>query len=73
MQPGALHFPRYAILVCHSFPSKEQDCFNFMVAVTILSDFGAQEEKKKKSVTASTFSPSVSNEVLGPDAFISVF
>ena len=29
--------------VGHSFSSKEQASFNFMVAVTICSDFGAQE------------------------------
>ena len=29
----------------HSFPSKKQVSFNFMAAVTILSDFGAQENK----------------------------
>ena len=32
-------------LGCHSFPSKEQPSFNFMAAVTIFSDFGAQENK----------------------------
>ena len=31
--------------VCHSFSSKKQVSFNFMVAVTICSDFGAQESK----------------------------
>ena len=31
--------------VCHSFSSKEQASFNFMAAVTICSDFGAQENK----------------------------
>ena len=30
---------------CHSFSSKEQVSFNFMAAVTIRSDFGAQENK----------------------------
>ena len=34
-----------AVLVCHSFSSKEQTSFNFMVSVTIFSDFGAQEKK----------------------------
>ena len=28
-----------------SFPSKEQACFNFMAAITVHSDFGAQENK----------------------------
>ena len=32
-------------LLCHSFSSKEQVSFNFMAAVTICSDFGAQEKK----------------------------
>ena len=31
------------VWVCHSFSSKEQASFNFMAAVTIHSDFGAQE------------------------------
>ena len=39
--------------------------FNFMAAITIYSDFGAQ---KIKSDTASTVSPSTSHEVMGPDA-----
>ena len=43
--------------------------FNFMTAVTILSDFGAQENKIK-SVTASTFPPSICHEVMVPDAMI---
>ena len=30
---------------CHSFPSKEQASFNFVAAVTVHSDFGAQENK----------------------------
>ena len=29
----------------HSFSSKQQASFNFMAAVTIFSDFGAQENK----------------------------
>ena len=41
-----------------------------MAAVTIYSDFGAQE---KKSVTASTFPPSISHEVMRLDAMIFVF
>ena len=32
-------------IFCHSFSSKEQASFNFMAAVTICSDFGAQENK----------------------------
>ena len=43
---------------------------NFMTAVTICSDFGAQ---KIKSYTVSTVFPSISHEVMGPDAMIFVF
>ena len=38
--------------VCHSFSSKEQASFNYMAAVIL-------ESKKIKSVTVSTFSPSL--------------
>ena len=31
--------------MCYSFSSKEQESFNFMAAVTIQNDFGAQEKK----------------------------
>ena len=41
-----------------------------MAAVTICSDFGAQ---KIKSATLSTVYPSISHEVIGPDAMILVF
>ena len=34
-----------ASVLCHRFSSKEQMYFNFMAAVTICSDFGAQENK----------------------------
>ena len=36
---------QYAVYVGHSFSSKKQTSFNFMGAVTICSDFGAQENK----------------------------
>ena len=35
----------YTVLVDRGFPSKEQASFNFVVAVTIHSDFGAQENE----------------------------
>ena len=41
-----------------------------MAAITIRNDFGA---KKIKSVTVSTFSPSICHEVMGPGAMILVF
>ena len=43
---------------------------NFMAAVIIYSDFGAP---KIKSDTVSIVSPSISHEVMGPDAMIFVF
>ena len=42
---------------------------NFMAEVTVLTDFVAQI----KSVSVSTFSPSICHEVMGPDAMILVF
>ena len=44
---------------------------NFMDAVTICSDFGAQENKK--SLTLSIVSASTYHEVMGPDAMIFIF
>ena len=41
-----------------------------MAAVTIRSDFGAQEIKP---VTPSNFSPSICHEVMGPSAMIPCF
>ena len=43
---------------------------NFMAAVTICSDFGAQENKVCHCFH---FSPSICHEVMGPDAMILVF
>ena len=36
---------KYAVQVCHSFPSREQASFSFMAALTVCSDFGTQENK----------------------------
>ena len=41
----SLFFNMLSNMVCHSFSSKEQVSFNFMAAVTICNDFGAQENK----------------------------
>ena len=54
----------------HNFPSKEQASFNFMAAVTVHSDFGAQENKVCHCFH---FSPSICLEMMGPDAMIFVF
>ena len=45
-------------------------CLNFMAAVTICSDFGAQENKVN---TISIVSPSICHEVMGLDAVILIF
>ena len=44
--------------------------FNFMAAVTVHSDL---EPKRRKSVTASSFSPSICHDMMGLDAIILVF
>ena len=49
------------------FPAKKQQSSDFMAAVTICSDFGAQEEK---SVTTSIFSLPIWHTVMEPDAMI---
>ena len=49
---------------------RNKESFNFMAAVTICSDFGAQ---KIKSVTVSIVSPSIHLVVMEPDAMILVF
>ena len=54
----------------HSFSYKEWASFNFMAAVTICSDAGAQENK---SVTFSIVFQTICHEVMGPDAMILVF
>jgi len=41
-----------------------------MAAVSICSDFGAQENK---SITVSNFFPSICHEVMGLDAMIFIF
>ncbi|CAN0173958.1 unnamed protein product [Rangifer tarandus platyrhynchus] len=61
---------QWAVAVSHSFPSKEQEPFNFMAAVTIHSDFRAQENK---ICHCFHFSPSICHEVMGPAAMILVF
>ena len=51
------------------FLPRSKCLFNFMAAVTVIF----LVPKKIKSVIASTFSPSVCHEVLGPDARILFF
>ena len=59
---------------------KEQASFNFMAAIIICNDFGAQGNKVCHyfhcfpiSVTISIVSLSICHEVMGPDAMILVF
>ena len=57
----------YAVLVCHSFSSKEQVSFNLVAEVPICSDFGAQENEARQ------VAPSICHEVMGPDAMVFIF
>ena len=50
--------------------SQRQVSLNFLAAVTICSDFGAQENKIYHCFH---FSPSICHEMMGPDAMILVF
>ena len=52
------------------FSSGEQASFNFTAAVTICSDFGAQENKVS---IVSIVSPSICHEVMELDAMFLVF
>ena len=54
----------------YNFSSKEQASFDF---VAVVLSAVILEPKKIKSVTVSTFSPSICHEVMGPDAMILVF
>ena len=53
-----------------AFLPRSKCFFNFMSAVTIFSDYGAQ---KRKPVTVSIVSPTILHEVMGPDVMILVF
>ena len=53
--------------------SKEQASFNFMSALTICIDFGAQENKVYHFFLLFAMSPSFCHKVMGPDAMIIVF
>ena len=80
---------KYLAISIYSFPFKDQVSFNFVAAVTICSDFVAAAAAKSlqscptlcdpieapqiKSLTVSTVSPSICQEVIGPDAMILVF
>ena len=58
---------KYAVYVCHSFPSKEQASFSFITAVTIHSDF---EATQNKTCHCFHFFLSICHEVMGPDVVI---
>ena len=61
---------KYAGRVGHSFLSMEQMSLNFRAAVTICSDFEAQENKVSHCFY---FFPIICHEVMGLDAMIFVF
>ena len=54
---------QHTVLVCHGFPAKKQSSSNFMAAVTIRSDFRAQEEESCFHIF-----PSICHEMMGLDA-----
>ena len=58
-------------ITAFSFFSKEQESFSLMAAVTVHSDFGAQENKV--SLCLHFFPPSICHEVMGSDAMILFF
>ena len=70
-QPSDISAFECTVCVCHSFPPKEQKSFNFMAAVTVHSDFGAQESKI--CYFFPTCSPSTCHEVMGLDTMTLVF
>ena len=57
--------------ICHSFSSKEQASFKFMLQS--LPTVILEPPQKRKSVTVSIVSPSIYHEVMGLDAMILVF
>ena len=59
----------YTVYACHSLSSKEQ-MSNFMAAVTILSDFGAQENKIYHCFQ---FFLIICHEEMRPDAMVCIF
>ena len=54
---------QHTVYVCHSFPAKKQLSSDFMAAVTVCSDFRAQEEQINHYFH---FSPSICHEVMEP-------
>ena len=57
----------HIVWICHSFPAKKQSSSDFMAAVTICSDFRAQEEEICHYIH---LFPSSCHEVMGPDVMI---
>ena len=69
---------QHIVYICYCFPAKKQLSFYFMASVTIGSDFGAQEKEICYfhlffHSHTSTFSPSIGQAVVGPDAMILAF
>ena len=67
---------QHTIYICHSFPAKKQSSdFIVYISFQCLQSLSTVmlEPKKKKSATTSTFSPSICNEVMGPNATFCFF
>ena len=58
---------QHTVQVCRRFPAKKQSSSDFMAAVTIRSDFGAQEEEICHYFT---FTPFICHAVMGLDAML---
>ena len=61
---------RHLTFFCHSLSFMEQTSFNLVAAVTIHSDFGAQENKIWPCFH---FFPSICHELIGPDTMNLVY
>ena len=59
---------QHTVWVCHSFPAKKQMSSDFMTAVTVFSDFKAQEEK----ICHYFYLFPICYELMGPNAMILV-
>ena len=66
----SLVFNMLSRLVIDCLPRSKQAFFNFMAAVTVCCDFGAQENKV---FTVFIVPPTICHEVMGPNAMIFIF
>ena len=64
---------QHTVYICHSFPAKKQTSSDFKAAVMMISPSSViLEPKNRRSVTISTFPPSIWHEIMGPDDILFV-